>query len=101
MSLAMACREVKRNGRSETRRSFEQCARFLSKWNYAINYEPLGIDDETERPQAFSRCGHRVKNCSVLKSPLQPRCFRHCLSFHGVWSRKFCSSEGTSRVLLN
>jgi hypothetical protein len=25
---------------------------------------------ENETPQAFSRCGYRVKNCSVLKSPL-------------------------------
>jgi hypothetical protein len=51
-----------------------------------------------KKPQAFSRCGHRA-NCSVMKSPLQPRRFQHWCKFSRVWSRKCCSrSRNSTRV---
>jgi len=42
---------------------------------------------ENEKPQAFSHCGARAKNRSVLKSPPQPRWFREWPKLSRVWSR--------------
>jgi hypothetical protein len=54
---------------------------------------------ENEKPQAFSRCGHRAQNCSVLKLPLQPRCLQDWSKFSWVWSRKCCSrARNSTRV---
>jgi hypothetical protein len=55
------------------------------------------MNGETKKPQAFSRCGHRAKNCSVLKSSLQPRRVRHWCKFSPVWSRN-CRSCSRNRT---
>ena len=51
-------------------------------FNRRLNYQPLGL--AMKKPQAFSRCGYRALNCSVLKSTAAaPGAFNTGASFYG------------------